>query len=176
MSELTTIARPYAKAAFDFAKDKKCIDKWFDMLNFLNVVLQDNYFISVKNSLSKSKLAELLIGICSKNIDRYFENFIKILIENNRLVAMNDIVVFFHEYMDQFYKEMKAEVISAEPLSSLNINKLKKFLETKYKCKVEIVNSIDETLIGGVVIKTPNEVLDASLKNKINSLHSSLLS
>ena len=79
MSELTTIARPYAKAAFDFAKDKKCIDKWFEMLNFLNVVLQDNYFISVKNSLSKSKLAELLIGICSKNIDRYFENFIKML-------------------------------------------------------------------------------------------------
>lgn len=176
MSELTTIARPYARAAFDFAKDNKSIEKWFDMLNFLNLVLQDQNLQSVKNNLSKNKIADLLISICDEKIDQYFKNFIKILAENGRLDAIVDIVSFYHEYMDAYNKEMKAEVISAEALASKDLQKLKTYLENKYQCKVEIVNSIDKSLISGVIIKTPNEVLDASLKNKINSLYSSLMS
>ena len=145
MSELTTVARPYAKAAFDFAKDGKSIDKWFDMLQFLSAVQQD-------------------------------KNFIRILVENDRLEAIGEIVSLFQNYMDEYNSEMRAEIVSPEPLSSQNMNKLRKYLEDKYSCKVDVVNSIDKSLISGVVIKTPNEILDASLKNKINSLYSCLLS
>ena len=65
MSELTTVARPYAKAAFDFAKDGKSIDKWFDMLQFLSAVQQDKNFKAVQRSLGNSKLVDLLFNICS---------------------------------------------------------------------------------------------------------------
>lgn len=176
MSELTTVARPYAKAAFDFAKDGKSIDKWFDMLQFLSAVQQDKNFKAVQRSLGNSKLVDLLFNICSKQIDQYFKNFIRILVENDRLEAIGEIVSLFQNYMDEYNSEMRAEIVSPEPLSSQNMDKLRKYLEDKYSCKVDVVNSIDKSLISGVVIKTPNEILDASLKNKINSLYSCLLS
>ena len=89
---------------------------------------------------------------------------------------MSEILSLFNFYKDKFDNRMKAEVVSAQTLSKSEIDKIKTYLEDKYKCCVEVVNSIDKSIISGIIIKTPNDIIDASLKNKINSLYSSLLS
>ena len=90
MSELTTIARPYAKAVFDFAIEQRSIDKstvkkWEEMLGFLaEVVENDTMKDFLTNSFSAEKLADTVISICGEQVDQYGQNLIRLMAENKR--------------------------------------------------------------------------------------------
>ena len=88
MSELTTIARPYAKAVFEFAVEQKAVDKWLGMLVFATEVANNGTVRDMLNSAAVSpKLADLFIQICGEQIDQYGQNFIRVMAENGRLNA-----------------------------------------------------------------------------------------
>ena len=92
MSDLTTIARPYAKAAFDFAVEKGELDQWSQMLSFAAEVAQNNDIHNLlSSSLTAEKLAEVFIAVCGEQFDEFGQNLIKVMAENGRLMAFPDV-------------------------------------------------------------------------------------
>lgn len=97
MSDLTTIARPYAKAAFDFAVESQQLEQWSEMLVFAAEVANNEQIHElITSSLSAEQLAEIFIGVCGEQFDEHGQNLIKVMAENGRLRAIPDVCAEFH--------------------------------------------------------------------------------
>ena len=108
MSDLTTIARPYAKAAFDFAVDKGELDQWGQMLTFAAEVAQnDDVHNLLSGSMTAEKLAEVFIVICGEQFDEFGQNLIKVMAENGRLMAFPDVCKQFLLLKQEHEKEIE---------------------------------------------------------------------
>jgi len=115
---LTTIARPYAKAAFDFAVDKGQLDQWGQMLSFAAEVANNEQMKELlTGSVSADKLAEIFVAVCGEQVDAHGQNLLKVMAENGRLTALPDVSEQFMALKKEHEKEIDVEVISASELS-----------------------------------------------------------
>jgi F-type H+-transporting ATPase subunit delta len=177
MSELTTIARPYAKAAFDFAVEKGQLDQWGQMLTFATEVTNNDQMIELLNSsLAADKMAEIFIAVCGEQFDDFGQNLIKVMADNGRLKAMPDICEQFFALKKEYEKLVDVEVISAIELSEEQIAAISSKLEQRLERKVQLNCSIDETLLGGVIIRAGDLVIDNSARGRLNRLSDALQS
>mmetsp|Transcript_18224 Transcript_18224/g.27497 ORF Transcript_18224/g.27497 Transcript_18224/m.27497 type:complete len:178 (+) Transcript_18224:611-1144(+) len=175
MSEWTTIARPYAKAAFDYAVENKTIAQWQEMLVFAAEVSKNDTVSSLlTGSLAVEKLAEIFNGVCGEQLDQHGQNLVKVLAENRRLQALSDISVLFNQLKADFDKEIDVDVTSAVKLKKQQQTSLSKALETRLARKVKLNCSVDPELIAGVLIKAGDTVIDGSLRSKLNRLSDAL--
>ena len=175
MSELTTVARPYAKAAFDFAVEKETVAQWQEMLVFAGAVAQDDAIKQVLNgAYSADRLAEIFIGVCGEQIDENGQNFIKVLAENQRLNAIPDISLLFNQYKAEFDKEIDVEVTSAVKLLKKQQEDISKALEKRLARKVKLNCNVDPSVVAGLVIKAGDTVIDGSVQTKLNRLADAL--
>ena len=171
MSEYVTIARPYAQAAFDFAKERNAVDQWLSMIGFMKeVVTEDSVSETIKASNNSASILEMLKVISDGYVDEYFLNFLRQIVENERLAVMPDILEEFVRLKDEDENILKAQVVSVEKLHKNEMDKIQTFLEDKYQSSVVLSNIIDTDILGGVVIKTPKEVIDASIRSRIDEL------
>ena len=171
MSEYVTIARPYAQAAFDFAKEHNAVDDWLAMISFMKaVVTEDSVSEAIKSSNNSASILEMLKTISDGYVDEYFLNFLRQIVENERLAVMPDILEEFERLKDEDERILKAQVVSVEKLPKNEMEKIQAFLEGKYQCSVVLSNIIDTDILGGVVIRTPKEVIDASIRSRIDEL------
>ena len=98
MSELSTVARPYAKAAFDFALEQGQLDKWQQMLTFSAAVANDEQVAGFLNSsLASGQIADTFINICGEQLDQYGQNFIRVMADNKRLAVLPAVLNAFLE-------------------------------------------------------------------------------
>jgi F-type H+-transporting ATPase subunit delta len=175
MSEWTTIARPYAKAAFDFAVESKTIAHWQEMLVFAAEVSQnDTVKYLLTGSLAVERLAEIFNGVCGEQLDQQGQNLIKVLAENRRLQALPDISILFNKFKSDFDKEIDVDITSAVKLTKQQKTDISKSLETRLARKVKLNCSVDPELIAGVLIKAGDTVIDGSLRSKLNRLSDAL--
>ena len=175
MSEWTTVARPYAKAAFDFAVESKTITQWQEMLVFASEVSQNDTVKSLlTGSLAVEKLAEIFNGVCGEQLDQQGQNFMKVLAENRRLQALPDISILFNQFKSDFDKEIDVDITSAVKLTKKQQTDISKSLETRLARKVKLNCSVDPELIAGVLIKAGDTVIDGSLRSKLNRLSDAL--
>jgi F-type H+-transporting ATPase subunit delta len=177
MSNLTTIARPYAKAAFDFAVEKQQLTQWSEMLAFAAEVTNNEQIHELlTSSASAEKLAEIFIAICGEQFDEYGQNLIKVMAENGRLQALPDVFEQFVALKKEFEKNVDVEVISATELSEQQLSDISSKLEQRLERKVQLNCSVDETLLGGVVIRAGDLVIDNSARGRLNRLSDALQS
>ncbi len=175
MSEWTTIARPYAQAAFDYAVENKNIAHWQEMLAFAaQVSTNDTIESLLTGSLAAEKLAEVFNGVCGEQLDQQGQNLMKVLAENRRLQALPDISILFNQLKSDFEKEIDVDVTSAVKLTKAQQTSLSKSLETRLARKVKLNCSVDPELIAGVLIKAGDTVIDGSLRSKLNRLSDAL--
>lgn len=175
MSELTTIARPYAKAAFDFAVESADIAKWQEMLAFAAEVTKNDDIRSVlASALAPEKLADLFINICEEQLNTQGQNFIKVLAENNRLSVLPNIFAMFNAFKADYDKEIDVDVTSAVKLSKTQKDKISAALEKRLARKVKLICNVDPALIAGVIIKAGDTVIDGSVNSKLNRLSDAL--
>ena len=175
MSELTTVARPYAKAAFDFAVEKQTVAQWQEMLVFAGSVAQDASIKQVlKGAYSADKLAEIFIGVCGEQIDENGQNLIKVLAENKRLSALPDVATLFNQYKADFDKEIEVDVTSAIKLTKAQQTSIGAALEKRLSRKVNLICNVDEATVAGLVIKAGDTVIDGSIHTKLNRLADAL--
>lgn len=175
MSEWTTIARPYAKAAFDHAVENKTIAQWQEMLVFAAEVTNNETVKSLlTGSVAAEKLAEIFNGVCGEQLDLQGQNLIKILAENRRLQALPEISVMFNQLKADFDKEIDVDITSAVKLNKKQQTDLGKSLEKRLARKVKLNCSVDPELIAGVLIKAGDTVIDGSLRSKLNRLSDAL--
>lgn len=176
MSDYATVARPYARAAFAYAEEHNRTDEWFEFLSMLNQVTVMSDVLSSANCFTDEYKLDFLRKILDGHLDKNQENFIKLLLEYKRIEAVADIFEQYQEMYDELKKLGKAEVVSARKLSSADLDKVNNRLETKYDKKFEVVNTVDPSIIGGLILKIDDKVIDESISGKLGKLSSSLLS
>lgn len=175
MSELTTIARPYAQAAFDYAVENKVVAQWQEMLMFAAEVSKNDTIKSlVTGAVAAEKLAEIFNGVCGEQLDQHGQNLIKVLAENERLQALPDISALFNQLKADLDKEIDVDVTSAVKLKKQQQTSLAASLEKRLARKVKLNCSVDPELIAGVLIKAGDTVIDGSLRSKLNRLSDAL--
>ena len=177
MSELTTIARPYAKAAFELAVEKGTVESWNDMLFFAGQVASNEQAAAALAGLpTATEKADLFIKICAEQLNEQGQNLIKVMAENGRLVALPAVAELFAELKADYDKEIDVDVVSATPLAAEQQVSLVAALEKRFARKVKLNCSEDATVVGGLIIKAGDTVIDGSLRGKLNRLATTLQS
>ena len=175
MSELTTVARPYAKAAFDFAVEHKAVAKWQDMLAFsAEVASNDEMHQLLTGAVAAESLAEIFNNICGEQLDENGQNLIKVLAENKRLPVLPEISEMFDAFKAEYDKEGDVEVTSATELTAAQLTELNTTLEKRLARKVKLICNVDPALVAGLIIKSGDTVIDGSVKSKLNRLADAL--
>jgi F-type H+-transporting ATPase subunit delta len=172
MAELSTIARPYAKAAFEYARDSSSLTQWSEQLTTVAAAVGDE---SVKLMLGNpgmtaAQQAQTLNDVCGEAIGPQVQNFVVILASNKRLSLLPEIVTQFEQHKANQEKSVDVEVISAFEVADETKNKLAEVLGKKLEREVRVSSSIDEDLIGGVLIRAGDLVIDGSVRGRLNKL------
>lgn len=172
MSELATLARPYATAVFKRAKETASTQKWSDALAFLSLVIQDPQIVqaAANPKANKDAFTQALLDLCRENLDGEGENFVRLLAANHRL----ELIGIIYEQFEQFRADEEGYVVvnvgTAYPLAEDEreqlVNILKKELGKEPRLNVEV----DARLIGGVFIQAGDRVIDASIRGQIQRL------
>ncbi|GAB2189907.1 F0F1 ATP synthase subunit delta [Sessilibacter sp. MAH2] len=172
MAELTTLARPYAKAAFEFAKEAKALDKWAEMLSVAAAVSQSDTVAKLLASPTQTaaQKGEAFVGVCGDAIDDKGQNFIRNLAANKRLGLLPFISELFEAFKAQLEKSVDVDVSSAFELPQATLDKLAQALKTNLGREVKVQGMVDPSLIGGVLIRAGDTVIDQSIKGRLAKL------
>jgi F-type H+-transporting ATPase subunit delta len=174
---LTTIARPYAKAAFELAVDKGTVEAWNDMLFFAGQVTSDEQVKTLLGSIAtEAEQSDVIIKLCAEQLNEQGQNLIKLMAENERLAAIPAVAELFAELKADYEKEIEVDVVSATALADDAQAKLVAALEKRFARKVKLNCSIDEAIVSGLVIKAGDTVIDGSMRGKLERLTTSLQS
>lgn len=172
MAEISTIARPYAVAAFNLAKEKKALQEWSEMLEFLAQVSQDERMHTFINDskVSDEDREKSLIEISAKRFNQYGENLIKLLIEYKRLNLLPEISAAFEVLKATDEGTLEAEIIVASKPTDKEVDSLVKSLEKKFNKKIDAKVTIDEAIMGGTKVIVGDTVIDASVREQLKNL------
>lgn len=177
MSELTTVARPYAKAAFEFALENSAIDEWFEMLSFAaEVAKNDDMNQFLNGSVAPESMAELFINVCGEQLNGKGQNFVKVMAESRRLTALPAVVSLFAEMRNEYIKEVNVDVFAATELTETQTTNLIASLEKRLARKVKLNCSVDSSVVGGLLIKAGDTIIDGSVRGKLDRLANTLQS
>ena len=175
--EMKTIARPYAKAAFDFAVEKKAVDNWLTMLTFAAQVATDQQVEDLINSnLNAEKMADLFLAVCGDQLDEQGQNLIKVMAVNGRLSVLPAVALEFAALKAEQDREVEADVVSATKLTKQQMAKIQASLETRLDRKVKLNCSVDPALMAGIIIKAGDLVIDGSVRGRLSRLAETLQS
>jgi F-type H+-transporting ATPase subunit delta len=172
MAEISTIARPYAVAAFNLGKEQNALAKWSEMLGLAAAVASDaqmQAFIQDPKVVS-SELQNTFLKVCGDQLNEHGQNLIKVLVEYNRMDILPAITSAFEELKAQDEGVLDAQIIAAAKPSAAEVKDLVKRLEIKFGKKIEAKVSVDSELIGGIKIIVGDTVIDASVKGQLQSL------
>ena len=168
----STIARPYAKAAFVFAKEQGDLGKWEKMLGLAAAVAGDATMRAyldqpeLDNAAKVSAFAE----VCGDELDESGCNFVAQLAQNKRLPLLPIILQLFHELLAQEQRFTDVELISAFDLDDAATEKLVTALKKRLGTDVNVTTSVDQSLIGGVLVRAGDTVIDGSVRGRLNRL------
>lgn len=177
MSELTTVARPYAKAAFDFAVQSGAVTQWHDMLTFAAQVAENEEISAyLAGSHSLEVTYDLFVKVCGEQLNEQGQNFIKVMAENGRLVALPTVVVLFEEQKALYENEIEVDVTSATEMSEAYQLSLVASLEKRLARKIKLNCNIDSSVVSGLLIKAGDTVIDATIRGKLERLSHTLQS
>ncbi len=176
MSELVTLARPYAEAAFKRAKETDAIAKWSDTLTFLSVVMQDKQIATIVDNpkVASEKIQSLLLDICQGQLDGETENFVKLLVQNKRLCLAPNVAELFEQFRAEHEGYIDVDVLTAFAFSAEEQKKFTATLENLLKKKVRANVVLDKSLIGGVIVRAGDRVIDGSVKGQLQHMHKAL--
>ncbi len=176
--ELATIARPYAEALFQVAK-KDDLQKWSTIMSCLAKIGNETDIqkLAVHPNLKKDQIVEVILSLAHEEESQELRNFIEILVENDRLNLLPEISSQFHVLKNISEGSADAFIISAYPLSDEELQEILQPLEEKRffrKLNVKVV-TVDPSLIGGVIVTVGDEVLDLSVRAKLQKMHQTLV-
>jgi F-type H+-transporting ATPase subunit delta len=178
VAERATIARPYAKAAFETALPARAFAQWSAGLNVVaEIVVDPRVTELVKNpELAAPSVADFIIGVAGDKLDANMQNFVRVLAENHRLLLLPEILAHYEVMRADIENTVDVEVISAVKLDPAQADKLAGALNTRLKRRVNMHNSVDASLLGGAVIHAGDLVIDGSVKGRLQRLRTELTS
>lgn len=167
-----SIARPYAIAAFRQAREEGALERWSEMLQFLRAVVSDPAIADIiaNPRVERTKLIELISDIGSKTLSKTAGNFLKVLVYQGRLTQMPEIAELFEEQRREEEAKTRVEVVSAFKLSPEYADAIAQVMAKRLAREVDLTVRIDKSIIGGVIIRAGDLVIDASLRGRLQQL------
>jgi F-type H+-transporting ATPase subunit delta len=172
MQENLTIARPYAQAAFEYASSEGSANAWSEALAFLSSLVADPGIRRVISDpkVSQQRLIDLLLDLGGARFSPSFGRFIKVLSAARRLVVVGEIAQLFESHRAEAENIAHAEIVTAFQLSPSEEAVIAKVVEKRLGKTVRITQRLDQTLIGGAVVRIGDTVFDVSLKGGLSQL------
>lgn len=172
MAEKITIARPYAKAAFEQAGGAKAFDRWSTTLATAAAVVADDRVAKLLSSprVKPEQLVDFIAEIAAGSIDEQGRNFLRTLAENRRLGVLPEIAAMYEELRAEVENIADVQITSAVPLDEAQKQKLAKALRTRLKREVRLHCDVDAALIGGAIARSGDLVIDGSLRARLERL------
>ncbi|HSA90792.1 MAG TPA: F0F1 ATP synthase subunit delta [Burkholderiales bacterium] len=176
MAEPSTVARPYAEAAFSLAVETGALAKWAEMLPALALVAADERVraVAADPNLSDAQAAGLFISILSGRLTGDAENFVRVLAQYGRLGLLPEIRAQFEALKNEHEGVLEAEVHAAFELTDAQLADLTQRLEKKTGRKVRTKVRIDKDLIAGIRIVLGDKVIDGSARAQLGALETAL--
>ena len=172
MAELSTLARPYAKAAFEAARAEDNLAGWSSQLASAAAVAGDEQIASLLTSpsLTAEQKATAVVEVCGDALDDKGRNFIRVLADNRRLPLLGEIATQFERYRANQERSVDVTLLTAFPLAEETGDKLAGVLGRKLEREVRVQSQVDESLLGGVLIRADDLVIDGSVRGRLNKL------
>ena len=176
MAELTTLARPYAKAAFEVALQDDALESWSSMLALSAAIAREQGMSSVLSSpsLSAEQIAALFIEVCGDELGTKGRQLVQLLAENKRLVLLTEISALFDSLKANQEKSVDVEITTAFEISSETLGKLEQALKDRLQRDIKLATNVDQSLIGGAIIRAGDNVIDNSVRGKLSKLAESM--
>ena len=171
------LARPYARAVFELAKDQDQLPSWSDTLAMLAAVVSNDTMRSLLDNpgLSRADAGALVIRACGEDLDTGAANLLNMLAENDRLGQLPMIAALYDQFRDEAEGLLEAEVISAQPLSEEQKSAIVSALKRRLGRDIQLNCSVNEDLVGGAVIHAGDLVIDGSAVEHLRQLSSALV-
>jgi F-type H+-transporting ATPase subunit delta len=178
VAERATIARPYAKAAFEYARDANAFAEWSQGLKVAAEIVADPHVAPLTKNpqWSAADLVSLITDVAAAKLNAGMQNFVRVLAENHRLLLLPEIAAHYEVLRSAVENTLDVEVVSAVALDAAQQEKLKVALSTRLKRRVRMRNVVDSTLLGGALVRAGDLVIDGSLKGRLERLATELAS
>lgn len=178
MAEISTLARPYAQAIFNLANANNTLKAWSDTLALLSEVAANESMIEVISNpdVSSEQTVSLFLDVCKDNLDEQGINLVKLAAENDRLEIFPHIAESFEVMRAEEEGSIEAQVTSAYAVNATQKKSIAAALKEKLGREVTIKTNTDKSLLGGVIIRAGDIVIDGSVKTQLEKITHSLLS
>ncbi|RLA21250.1 MAG: F0F1 ATP synthase subunit delta [Gammaproteobacteria bacterium] len=172
MAELAELARPYAEAVYKIAKEQGGAQKWSEMLEMLSLVMADQDISRAARNprVGNERFIALLLDICSEKLNKEGVAFVKVLSENKRLNLVGSIAELYEQYRSDGEGYLAVGVTSAFPMDKKEQEKLSKTLAKQFGKEIRLTVEEDSSLIGGIIIRAGDKVIDGSVSGQIEQL------
>lgn len=176
MAETSTVARPYAKAAFEYARDHQALDGWADILVKLGRVaaVRDVQKLLMHPGLTAERKVAILLELAEVETGEAARRFLETLGAKNRLPALTAIAEQFERLRAELEQRVDVTVVSAYPLDDKQQNKLAGALKKRLNREISITTQVDPALLGGVVLRAGDTVIDGSVRGRLTRLSEAL--
>jgi F-type H+-transporting ATPase subunit delta len=176
MAELTTIARPYAEAAFRLARDRHELSLWSDTLRLVSTVVADPRIAAALDNpqLSTDDKEALLLSVCDGRLDALGSNFVRVLVEADRIAVLPQIATLFEALKNDADGVAQARIDSAFPLTDAQLADLKSALEKHFGKTIEATVNVEPALIGGARITVGDTVIDGTMEAQLAAMATQL--
>jgi F-type H+-transporting ATPase subunit delta len=176
MSSLTTLARPYAKAAFELATIDSNLAGWDDMLSVAATVTADEGMAGWLHSphSTAAKAVEIIVEAMGGDVDPRFQGYLAVLADNDRLSLCEEISRLFRQLRQEAEKRLEVRVVSATPLQESQAERMRSALATRFDREITISNEVDPEVLGGAIIYAGDQVIDGSIIGRLKRLETSL--
>ena len=176
MAEAITIARPYAQAAFDEAKKLADLKGWSEVLLSLAEIVCHPEVRAVVTSprVTKAQIEKLLDGFLGAQAKVQQGNFVRVLVDNQRLLVLPEIAAIFENLRAEAEKTVNVVVDSAFELSAEQQNKIVSSLKARMGREIKLVCKVNKELLGGIVIRAGDKVIDGSARTRLGEMANAL--
>jgi len=176
MSELTTTARPYARAIFELAHESGRLSEWSATLQFMAAVVanEDARHMLDNPKLTKQEAADILLTLCGEQLDEQGQNLVKLLAENSRIAEIPEISTLFEASKAEVEGSIEVQITSAFEMGDSALAKMSDALKVKLGREVNLTVTIDTSIIGGVIIRAGDMVIDGSIQGRLQSMTQAL--
>lgn len=177
MSSATTLSRPYARAAFELAREHGRLAEWQDMLALASALASDTQVAGVLENplVSPDQAVGLLVDAAGGRFDAVFGAFLGVLGENRRLSLLPEITRLFQRLKQDAEKRLTVRVVSAVPLTPDQAQRMSDALARRFGRAIELDPEVDGSVLGGAVIYAGDEVIDGSLRGRLQKLSAALV-
>jgi F-type H+-transporting ATPase subunit delta len=172
MAELTTIARPYAEAAFRIAREENALPAWSEMLRFMSAVIEDPKVAAALDNpkLQAPQKESLLLTVGGERLSPSGRNFVRVLVDGDRVSLLPQITELFDALKAGAEGVARATIETAFPLDDSQVATLTQALERRFGRKIEATVTVDPSLLGGARVSVGDTVIDGSVRARLEAM------